>query len=131
MKKNKFDIYFWAIMVVTLVFGLLLFNLRIDEGGDDSTYICRAMDVVSSGTYPTFQGPLYPWFLAIFVAICGPNLLVLKFTSLVCVLAGHYVFYRLARKKMNNEHLLSVLGLMSINSLYLFFASQTYAPMTV
>lgn len=127
MKKNKFDIYFWAIMVVTLVFGLLLFNLRIDEGGDDSTYICRAMDVVSSGTYPTFQGPLYPWFLAIFVAICGPNLLVLKLTSLVCVLAGHYVFYRLARKKMNNEHLLSVLGLMSINSLYLFFASQTYS----
>lgn len=127
MKANKTEIYFWIIMIVTLVFGLLLFNLRIDEGGDDSTYICRAMDVVSSGTYPTFQGPLYPWFLAIFVAIWGPNLIVLKLTSLVCVLGGHYVFYKVARKKMNTSHLLVVLGLMSINSLYLFFSSQTYS----
>lgn len=127
MKARKYDIIFAAIMVVTLVFGLLLFNLRIDEGGDDSTYICRAMDVVASGTYPTFQGPLYPWFLALFVAFCGPNLLVLKMTSLVCVLCGHIVFYKVARKKMNSEHLLAVMGLLSINSLYLFFASQTYS----
>ncbi|MDO4461201.1 MAG: glycosyltransferase family 39 protein [Bacteroidia bacterium] len=127
MKSRKYDIYFWIITIVTLVFGLLLFNLRIDEGGDDSTYICRAMDVVSSGTYPTFQGPLYPWFLAIFVALFGPNLLVLKLTSLVCILCGHIVFYKLARKKLNNELLLAALGLLSINSLYLFFASQTYS----
>lgn len=127
MKRDTNDIYFGVILAVTLVFGLLLFNLRIDEGGDDSTYICRAMDVVASGTYPTFQGPLYPWFLAIFVAFCGPNLLVLKLTSLVCVLCGHSVFYKVTRKKINPKLLLAVLGLMSFNSLYLFFASQTYS----
>ena len=43
-----------AIMVLTALVGMLLFSVRLDEGGDDSNYICRALDLVADGTYPNF-----------------------------------------------------------------------------
>ncbi|MCF0189998.1 MAG: glycosyltransferase family 39 protein [Marinilabiliaceae bacterium] len=127
MENKRNENIFWLILFTTLLFGLLLFNLRIDEGGDDSTYICRAIDVLANGSYPTFQGPLYPWFLSLFIAISGTNLIVLKLTSLVCVLTAQYVFWRVMKRRVNQQLVLTALALLSFNSLYLFFASQTYS----
>lgn len=125
--ENNRDLIFWILFGVTALFGFLLFNARVDEGGDDSSYICRAIDFLSDGRYPAYQGPLYPMFLSIFISLFGAKLLILKLTSLALILLSQYLFYRILRGKISTNLLLSVIALLSINSIYLFFASQTYS----
>jgi len=117
----------YILTAITFVVGLLLFNVRVDEGGDDSTYITRAIDLVESGTYPTYQGPLYPIFLAIFVSLFGAKLMLLKFTSLILVVGAQYLFYRMLKGRVGYRAIFAIMGMMSINSIMLFFGSMTYS----
>ena len=48
-------VIFWVTFAISILTSLLLFNLRISEGGDDSTYIIRASNLLNDGTYPSFQ----------------------------------------------------------------------------
>lgn len=118
---------FWFSFGLMAVMSLLLFNMRVSEGGDDSTYLCRAMEVVASGRYPDFQGPAYPLFLSLFIFAFGFNLILLKLTSLACMLTGHWLLYRLLRGRVNPLLLVAVLGLTAVNSWLLYYASQTYS----
>lgn len=118
---------FYASLVLMTIFGLALFNLRISEGGDDSTYIGRAMDLLAEGRYPSYQGPLYPMFLAVVISITGFHLAILKLTSLLLLLAGHWLLYRSLKGKVSYTLLFTMLCLTAVNSWYLFFASQTYS----
>ena len=68
---SKGNLFFWISMFFTLLFSFLLFNFRVSEAGDDSAYIFRAYALVKEFKFPSFQGPLYPMFLSIFVWIFG------------------------------------------------------------
>lgn len=129
-ERSFFDQYsnviFWVLMAATTVVSLLLFNFRIDEGGDDSTYICRAIDLLNEGRYPSYQGPLYPMFLSVVIALFGTKLAMLKTTSLLFIIAGQIAFYKILKGHIGIRLLFGVLLLLSVNSWYLFFASQTY-----
>lgn len=116
-----------AITAITAIMSLLLFNMRVDEGGDDSAYICRAFDLIESGRYPSYQGPLYPMFLAVVISIFGSSLFVLKLTSLLFITASQWIFYRSLRGRVNVRLLLMVMAIISINSWYLAYASLTYS----
>lgn len=118
----------YTLVGITAIFGLLLFNMRVDEGGDDSTYICRALDFIAEGRYTgDYQGALYPLFLAPFVVMFGVNMFVLKLTSLLLIVGGQIVWYETLKNRVSLGLLFSVMGLLSINSWYLFYASQTYS----
>lgn len=118
----------YSLITLTAIVGLLLFNVRVDEGGDDSTYICRALDFLSDGRYPgSYQGALYPLFLAPFVSIFGVNLFVLKFTSLLLIVEAQVLWYETLKRRVSLGLLFSVMALLSVNSWYLFYASQTYS----
>lgn len=121
------DIIAYALTALTFIVGALIFNVRVDEGGDDSTYITRAIDLVENGTYPTYQGPLYPMFLALFVTIFGARLMLLKLTSLVLLTGAQYLFYRILKNRIGVRAIFAVMALMSINSIVLFFGSMTYS----
>ncbi len=125
--EHNLNLLAGIIIAATAVFGLLLFNLRIDEGGDDSTYICRAIDLLREGRYPNYQGPLYPMFLAVVIAIFGQSLVALKLSSLVLIVAGQALFFFTLRRRINAKLLLATLALLSINSYYLYFGSQTFS----
>lgn len=116
-----------VIIIVTLLIGMLLFNFRVDEGGDDSTYICRAVDFLESGFYPNYQGPLYPIFLSLVIMLFGTSVGMLKFASLALILVSQYLFFRVLRDKVNVRLVLSVMALLSLSSWYMFFASMTYS----
>lgn len=116
-----------AIILLTMICGLMVFNMRIDEGGDDSTYICRAIDLVERGAYPTYQGPLYPIFLAIFVAIFGTSIAILKCTSFALILVSQYLFYRVLSKEVNVRLVFAVMTMLGVSSWYMFFACMTYS----
>lgn len=122
------DAIAYAIVALTAVMALLLFSLRMNEGGDDSGYICKAADFVERGKYPNFQGPLYPIFLSIFVFMAGGiNLVVLKFTSLVLIVAGQLATWLTLRRHVSRPLLLSVLMLMACNLWFVQYGSLTYS----
>jgi hypothetical protein len=116
----------WAILGITFLFSLLLFDSRVSLSGDDSFYIIRASDFIHSFKYPAFQGPLYPIVLSLFVAIFGINLVPLKVLSLISLLGFMYLFYIAFRKRIPSTLLVIALLVMSINSFLLYYGSQTY-----
>lgn len=122
------DLIAGLIIFLTAVMALLLFSVRMNEGGDDSTYICKAADFVDSAKYPNFQGPLYPIFLSLFVWLSGGiNLLVLKFTSYALIIVGQLVTWLALRRHVSRPLLLSALLLMACNLWFVQFGSLTYS----
>src|ERR1700691_2925487 len=59
LEKNSKSLIIIILSIGTL-FSLLLFQARMDIGGDDSGYILRAYDFIHKGVFPSYQGPLYP-----------------------------------------------------------------------
>ncbi len=118
---------FYSVLFLFSVFSMLLFNLRVSEGGDDSTYIIRAVNFLNEGTYPSFQGPIYPMYLSIFVAMFGINLGILKLSSFAAILTGIILFYKFFKNRVSYTILFTTLILISVCSYFVYFSSQTYS----
>lgn len=117
---------FFVALFIQIVFSLLLFQANISIGGDDSFYIMRAQNLLQDGTFPSFQGPLYPLFLTPLIAIFGINVLILKTFSIVLTSLFLYLFYRAFKNRINNSILVICLFALALNSHVLYYASQTY-----
>jgi len=112
---------------VSILFSFLLFQARMDIGGDDSGYVLRAYDFIHKGIFPSFQGPLYPIFLSIFVSFLGINVVFLKVLSVVSNFISLLFLYRAFRNRIPSFTLYSVLLITAVNSYILTFASETYS----
>ena len=124
--KNS-SLFFIISMLVTAILGLYLFDVKINEGGDDSGYIEMAHRFINGKGFPTFHGEFYSIFLGLPVAIFGINLIVLKFISYLFVL-GHLVFFYLTFKnRISSTLLVLTMLVVSVSSNILFFSSQTYS----
>lgn len=110
-----------------LLLGLLTFNLRISEGGDDSSYIIRAYDFLKEGCFPTYQGPLYPIVLSLFTGIFGLKISILKITSWIFLTIGLYFYYRSYRGQVSFIALWGSIFALVINHHFLYYGSQTYS----
>ncbi|MFN8254261.1 MAG: hypothetical protein U0W24_01145 [Bacteroidales bacterium] len=124
---KKLDTWFWVFFGISVLFTILLFDLRVSVGGDDSEYIIRADNLVKDFKYPSFQGPLYPMILAIFIGIFGIKLWILKLLSAIFLTAHLYLIYRCFKNKIPSIVLIGTILLISINSFLLFYGSQTYS----
>ncbi|HAF28871.1 MAG TPA: hypothetical protein DCG75_07470 [Bacteroidales bacterium] len=124
---SKGNVFFWVSLFFTLLFSFLLFNFRVSEAGDDSAYIFRAFKFVKEFQYPSFQGPLYPIFLSVFIWIFGLNITMLKSLSLVAIIFHLYFFYRAFKGRVSGFLLIYVMLIVSFNSFVLYHASQTYS----
>jgi hypothetical protein len=118
---------FWLTMGFSLLFSLLLFSLKMSEMGDDSGYVLRAFKLLKEGDYPTFQGPFYPMFLSLFVAVFGVKIVLFKGLSLVFILLALYFFFRSLQGRVPYSLLMPVFILTAVNSYILYFASQTFS----
>lgn len=125
--NKHMNIVLWGTLLVTLVFGLLLFDIRFSLAGDDSAYIVRAVDFLAHFTYPGFSGPLYPIVLSPFVAVFGIQAIPLKSLSLVFILGFIFFTYKAFKGRISSLLLTALLILVSINSFILYYASQTYS----
>ncbi len=125
-KKNS-ALFFILSLLLTAILGLYLFDVRIHEGGDDSSYIEMAYRFINGKGFPTFHGEFYSIFLGLPAAIFGINLIVLKFTSYLFIL-GHLVFFYLTFKnRISSTLLVLTMLVISVSSNILFFSSQTYS----
>lgn len=125
LEKNS-KVWLFIIFGISILFSLLLFQARMDIGGDDSGYVLRAYDFIHKGIFPSFQGPFYPLFLSIFVAFSGINVVLLKFLSIICNFVALLFLYKAFKGRIPSLVLYSVLLLTAVNSYILNFASLTY-----
>jgi len=125
--ETRSRFFFWLSFVIALMFGFSLFDVKVSTGGDDAAYIQRAYDFIKEFIYPTFQGALYPIVISPLIAVFGIDLVVLKLFSFLCILAHQYLFYITFRKRIPASVLYPTLVLLSVNSYFLYYASQTYS----
>ena len=124
--NDKFLFYF--ILSSCLLFSLLLLNIRISEGGDDSTYIEVAYNYSQDffNYYYTFQAPLYPMLLSVIIQFAGINLILFKFVSIIFNFMSIVLLLKALTNKVPPLVLYPVAFLTAINATFLYYASQTY-----
>lgn len=124
--EKNYKILFWTSIGLCSAFALLVFNIRLDIGGDDASYIERAHNFLHQGKFPSYQGPLYPTVLVPFVAIFGINLFILKFLSLLFTVGQVYFLWRAFRKHAPLLVTAGAVLLTATNYYILLYGSLTY-----
>lgn len=125
---QKNQVPFFAITgILSLLFGLFLFDVKISEANDDSLYVEAGYNFARDfRNYYTANAPLYPMLLSIPIRFAGLNIILLKFFSLVFSVL-HILFLFLAfRKRLPLVVLFPALLIIAVNSSFQYFASQTF-----
>jgi len=124
-KNNKWLV--WMMVALSIICSVLLFDLKVSIGGDDSSYIERAWNFLNKGTYPYYQGPGYPLVLAGIIKIFGFKLGVMKLFSLLFY-TGHVIFLWYAfKKKIPYLMLLFMVGFAVVSDYMQYYASHTWS----
>ncbi|MDD2412333.1 MAG: hypothetical protein RBS19_03865 [Bacteroidales bacterium] len=125
--KKFASLFFWLGLGMTILFSLLLFDLKVSDGGDDSSYIVRAYEFIENGVFPTYQGPLYPMMLSVIVLFFGVKVGLLKLFSLIAISAQYYFLHKTFKNRIPEAILYPVLLIISVSSSIFYFSSQTYS----
>ncbi|MDD5570260.1 MAG: hypothetical protein PHD97_03795 [Bacteroidales bacterium] len=118
--------FFISAIIATVILGGLLFNMKIDEGADDSGYIVSAKDFLSGERFPTWHGSLYPIFLSLPMFIFGINVFAFKIISYFFTIGCLVLLYHTFKNKVPASLLFYTIIFTSVNSFILFYASTTY-----
>src|ERR1035437_6331329 len=86
LEKNR-RIVLGLCILVTTALCYLLFDARLSFATDDAEYIKRANNFVLNGAYPSYQGSLYPIFLALLIKIFGFHVPMFKMFSSLLIIA--------------------------------------------
>lgn len=124
--ETRKSLILWMSLVLTAIFGLLLFEPKVSIGGDDSMYINRAYNFIYKSTFPTFQGPLYPIFLGIIIYFFGTKLLLFKFVSLLCFIGHQWFSFKTFRDQLSPVLLFTFLLMISTSAAMIFYSCSTY-----
>jgi len=124
-EKNDKKLFYILLFFSTLI-SLLLFDAKVSEGGDDSSYIQRAWDFLHEGKYPYFQGPGYPVALSVFVKIFGLDIIALKFFSVLCQFGFVWFTYKAFHKRIPYVVLFALISFISFNHFIQYYSSQTF-----
>lgn len=111
-----------------LLFAILLFDVKISEGNDDSMYIEAAWNYAQNftGYFHSANAPLYPMFLGLVTKITGLNLIVYKIINTLFYLLFLTLLYRACAGRIADAVLLPVMMICATNSHLIYYASQTY-----
>jgi len=109
-----------------ILFSILLFDVKLSIGADDSYYILRAYDFLKSGNFPTFQGPLYPMLLSLPISVWGINVPLLKAFSIIFMALHIYFFFSTFKNKVPGFVLFFATLFISVHPSLLYYSSQTY-----
>lgn len=111
-----------------LLFAILLFDVKISEGNDDSMYIEAAWNYAQNftGFFHGANAPLYPMFLGLVTKIAGLNLIVYKIINTLFYLLFLVLLYRACAGRIADAVLLPVMMICATNSHLIYYASQTY-----
>lgn len=117
---------FYAVLLLSTLVSLLLFDSKVSPGGDDSSYIERAWSFLHAGQFPYFQGPGYPVSLSLFIKIFGLNVIALKCFSVICQLGFVFFTYKTFVRRIPYLVLYALLLFISLNQYIQYYSSQTF-----
>lgn len=117
---------FYTLLFLSTLFSFLLFDSKVSEGGDDSSYIQRAWSLLHEGTFPYYQGPGYPAVLSLIMKIVGLNVVALKMFSIVCQFGFVWFTYKAFHKRIPYTVLFALISFISLNHFIQYYASQTF-----
>jgi hypothetical protein len=115
-------------LFAALIFSLLLFNINISDAADDAMYIEAGYKYATDffNYYYMASAPLYCMFLALPIAVFGLNLVIMKAFSVLFFVLGIYFMYLALKDRIQYIVLFPALLLTALNSLFLYYASQTF-----
>lgn len=116
-----------GIVLLTFLFGALLFDTRLSFATDDSTYIANAISVLTNNSYPTYHGSLWPFMLAILIKLFGVKLMLFKFFSFFCMLLQQVVLYFTLRRRVAPIYTLIAMATFAVNGYILAYGSSTFS----
>ena len=124
---RKENLIVFIIVLLSIFFSLMLFDMKVSIAGDDSGYILSAKEFLDGTQFPLWHGSFYPIFLSFFMFFGGVNLLLFKCVSLLLIV-GQLVITYFALKKVVSPTIvgLSVL-LFAVNYSLLYHSSQTFS----
>ncbi len=114
-------------LFLTIILGILLFDLKISEGGDDSDYILSAKKFLDGRQFPYWHGSFYPIFLGVIMLIFGFNVIIFKIFSFIFIVLHLTFFYYALRKRVPAIFLCLATLFAAVNANILYYASQTYS----
>ncbi|MBN2662688.1 MAG: hypothetical protein JXR68_03475 [Bacteroidales bacterium] len=125
---TKYRWIFFAIgIILTAVFGALLFDLRLSTSADDSNYILSAQKFIDGDAFPDWHGSFYPIFLSFFIRIFGLNIFILKFLSFLMIITHFVLIYFALRDKVQWTLLIFTLLFSAVCLELLYFGGQTFS----
>lgn len=124
---NKQNLFFYLSLFLLALFGVLLFDLRISVGGDDSGYLQSAKKFATGEQFPTWHGTFYIMVLGWIYKIFGFHLTLFKFFSLLFLLGHQALTYYTFKGKVSPFVLSLTLLILSVNSGVIYYGSQTYS----
>src|SRR5512133_1405415 len=68
-------------VMLSVILGIFLFDVKISTVGDDSHYIEMANEFLKGRAFPSWHGPLYSIFLSLPILLFGVNVIWLKVFS--------------------------------------------------
>ncbi|WP_163707159.1 glycosyltransferase family protein [Mangrovibacterium lignilyticum] len=125
--SNHINYIYLLALIFSLVIIYKLFDIKVNLAGDDSAYILRAYELLHNGRFPSWQGPLYPMALSVFVAIFGISVPILKITSGIFLLTSFYILFRALRDRISNFLLIFTIFAVSLNSFLLYYGYYTFS----
>jgi len=85
-------LYFIICLLLNIIIGIFLFDVKVSTGEDDSGYIVSAKQFLEGTGFPGWHGPFYSMFLGLLIAIFGVKLILFKVFSFLFII-GHFVFF--------------------------------------
>ncbi|MCX6351698.1 MAG: hypothetical protein NTX03_07540 [Bacteroidetes bacterium] len=113
-------------LLLVFVFGGMLFDGRLSFATDDSTYIQNAVSFLKNNAFPSFQGPLYPFFLAVLIKFIGVKFLTFKFFSLIFLVLSNFFLFKALEKRVPYTILFLCLFVVPFNAYILAYGSSTF-----
>jgi hypothetical protein len=125
--QGKRNFWFLTSCVLCLLFSVLLFDVKMSNAYDDSMYVQAGYKIAHDmhNIYAA-NAPLYPMFLSIPIGIFGLKIILLKSLSVILILLNIVFLYLAFRNRVNDSVLFLVMLTVSVNSYFLYFASQTF-----
>ena len=125
--EKRIKLFFILSLIFTAIFSLYLFDFKIDEGGDDSSYIQAAYNLMKGKSFPSWHGEFYSIVLVLPILLFGINVVLLKFLSFIFMIGHLFFFYKTFKDRINPSLLALTMLVISLSSNILFFSSQTYS----
>jgi hypothetical protein len=72
------DLFFYISLFLLILFGIMLFDVKVSEGTDDSMYLLDAKKFIEGKAFPVFHGAFYTIIIGSFMKVVGFHLIFFK-----------------------------------------------------